>query len=272
MIIDFFMRHLPKKNKDFFLLNLLLFIYFLSFSQGSDISFHSVDGVKFIVYFNEKLINKTADTTLIVQEISGKEQRIRIELQNKKHDRLSQTVIIKPGYLYEYEISAISGKADQKKTFSKKRYSLRLVRSEQKNENTQNLISDKVEPIVITMTYASDQYVTHYNLPGYNGDIGCPWPLTLKEYEAKLKELKEISTNAERLKIARDLFGKSCIFADEVREICLLLEEEDQRLDFAKFAYFMVFDQGNLSELQIIFKNTAIRNDFINFLKNRPFK
>ena len=266
------MKSLSLLKNDYFLLNFLLFLHFCAFSQSSEISFHSTGGVKFIVICNDKLINKTPDTIVSAQDLTGKEQRIRIEMHNKRQDGFNQNVIIKPGYFYDYEISTIPGRDNRIKPFSRKKYSLRLVSAEQKNENTNNVNSEKAEPILITMTYALDQYVTHYILPGYHGDIGCPWPLTLKEFDAKLKKLSDISLVDERLKVAEGLFGKSCIFSDEVRKICLLLGEENQRLDFAKFAFDIVFDKENLSELKEIFQNPAIRNDFLNFIKNKPLK
>lgn len=85
----------------------------------------------------------------------------------------------------------------------------------------------------------------HHNMPGYNGPIGCPWPMSATDFEGAKASIKKQSFSDSQLKIAKQIFTSNCLTSSQVKEIMLIFSFEETRLDFAKFAYGRTFDLGN---------------------------
>ncbi len=85
----------------------------------------------------------------------------------------------------------------------------------------------------------------HYIMPGYNGPIGCPWPMTPGDFEGAKASIKNQSFSDTQFKIAQQIFNSNCLTSAQVKEIMLIFSFEETRLEFAKFAYGRTFDLGN---------------------------
>jgi hypothetical protein len=85
----------------------------------------------------------------------------------------------------------------------------------------------------------------HYNMPGYNGPIGCPWPMNASDFASAKASIQKQSFSDTQFKIAQQIFNSNCLTSAQVKEIMLIFSFEETRLDFAKFAYGRTFDLGN---------------------------
>ncbi len=85
----------------------------------------------------------------------------------------------------------------------------------------------------------------HYIMPGYNGPIGCPWPMSPGDFEGAKASIRNQSFSDTQLKIAKQIFTSNCLTSAQVKDIMLIFDFEGTRLDFAKFAYGRTFDLGN---------------------------
>lgn len=114
--------------------------------------------------------------------------------------------------------------------------------------------------VVTTTTTATSQTVTtsqssesnqqagnsrHYNMPGYSGPVGCPWPMNEADFQSAKQTIAAKDFEDSKLTIAKQVAGANCLFASQVKEIMLLFDFEDTRLEFAKYAYHHTYDIGN---------------------------
>lgn len=94
----------------------------------------------------------------------------------------------------------------------------------------------------------------HYVMPGYAGPYGCPWPMEPSDFAAAKSTIASKTWDESRLSIAKQVTQSNCLFADQVKEITDLMEWEETKLDFAKFAYGYTYDQGNYFKVHNAFE------------------
>jgi len=84
-----------------------------------------------------------------------------------------------------------------------------------------------------------------YVLPGYNGPVGCPYPMTPADFSAAKNTISSKSFEDSKLSIAKQIINTNCLLSSQVKEIMLMFSFEESRLDFAKYAYGYTYDLGN---------------------------
>ena len=96
----------------------------------------------------------------------------------------------------------------------------------------------------------------HHNtnyLPGYNGPIGCPIPMSPADFTSVKQSISSKSFEDSKLTIAKQVISSNCLLCSQVKEIMLLFSFENTRLDFAKYAYGYTYDIGNYFKLNDAF-------------------
>ncbi len=86
---------------------------------------------------------------------------------------------------------------------------------------------------------------THYIMPGYNGPVGCPWPMDQNTFNSATATINGQSFEENKLQVAQQVFSSNCMTSAQVSQIMQLFSFEDSRLEFAKYAYGRTFDIGN---------------------------
>lgn len=92
-----------------------------------------------------------------------------------------------------------------------------------------------------------------YVMPGYNGPVGCPYPMHPSEFQEVKMSIESKSFDDTKLKIAKQVIASNCLLSTQVKEIMLLFSFEDTRLDLAKYAYGYTYDIGNYYKLNDAF-------------------
>lgn len=82
-------------------------------------------------------------------------------------------------------------------------------------------------------------------LPGYNGPIGCPVPMSPPDFDALRASIASKSFEQTKYTMATQVLGDRCMFVSQVKQVMLLFTFEETRLDFARFAYDHTYDIGN---------------------------
>lgn len=104
------------------------------------------------------------------------------------------------------------------------------------------------EQTTTTTTVGGGQQVVaqnHYVMPGYNGPVGCPWPMDAGAFSQARNSINSKSFEDSKMTMAKQIIGSNCLTSAQVKEIMLMFSFEETRLDFAKFAYGRTFDIGN---------------------------
>ncbi len=103
-------------------------------------------------------------------------------------------------------------------------------------------------------------------LPGYSGPVGCPSPVSPKEFNDLKRSINRKTFEDSKMTIARQVVGNACLFSSQVRELMLLFTFEESRLDLARFAYTRTYDTGNYYKVNDAFSfesSIAELNDYI---------
>ncbi|MBL7924044.1 MAG: DUF4476 domain-containing protein [Bacteroidia bacterium] len=82
-------------------------------------------------------------------------------------------------------------------------------------------------------------------LPGYNGPVGCPIPMSPEDFSALNQTISSKTFEETKFTIARQVLQDRCMLVSQVKQIMQQFTFEQTRLDFAKFAYDRTYDIGN---------------------------
>ena len=104
-----------------------------------------------------------------------------------------------------------------------------------------------------TTTTTTTTTTDHYIMQGYEGDIGCPWPMTDEDFEQAKATILSKSFDDTRLSMAKQIIRSNCMFSDQIRDLVGSMEFEDTKLDLAKFAYGYAYDVGNYFKVNDVF-------------------
>lgn len=110
----------------------------------------------------------------------------------------------------------------------------------------------------------------HYMMPGYNGAIGCPWPMDQGTFSNALNTINGQSFEDNKLQIAQQVFTSNCMTVAQVTQIMGLFSFEDSKLDFAKFAYGRTFDLSNYFMVNNAFTFSSSVDELNAFINSQP--
>ncbi len=102
--------------------------------------------------------------------------------------------------------------------------------------------------------YPSQPVEQAYVMPGYNGPVGCPYPMHPADFDRVKYSIESKSFDDTRLTIAKQVIASNCLLSDQVRQIMMLFTFEDTRLEMAKYSYGYTYDIGNYYLLNDAFK------------------
>ncbi|MBC7410850.1 MAG: DUF4476 domain-containing protein [Bacteroidia bacterium] len=83
---------------------------------------------------------------------------------------------------------------------------------------------------------------------------GCPSPMSGTAFGQAKQSINTKPFEDNKLQIAKQVLGSNCLTCAQVKEIIMLFNFEDSRLDFAKFAYGRAYDYGNYFIVNDAFK------------------
>ena len=116
--------------------------------------------------------------------------------------------------------------------------------------------------------YPSPQPVQQtYVLPGYNGPVGCPYPMHPADFQSVKQSIASKSFDDTRLTIAKQVIASNCLLSDQVKEIMMLFSFEDNRLELAKYSYGYTYDIGNYYRLNDAFDFESTIEELNEFIR-----
>ena len=118
------------------------------------------------------------------------------------------------------------------------------------------------QPVVVQQ----QQYV----MPGYNGPIGCPWPMDQNAFNAAVNTINGQSFESNKLQVAQQAFSSNCMTSAQVAQIMKVFSFEDSRLEFAKFAYGHTYDLGNYYQINSAFTFSSSVDELNDFIATQP--
>tara|TARA_R110000868_G_scaffold298733_1_gene558923 strand:- start:184 stop:696 length:513 start_codon:yes stop_codon:yes gene_type:complete len=130
-----------------------------------------------------------------------------------------------------------------------------------------NVRETYTETHTTTTTTTTSGGEDHYVMNGYNGAIGCPWPMDDNQFSDALSSVSSKSFDDDKFTVAKQITGSNCLTAEQVKRMMGELDFEDSKLEYAKFAYDKTFDIGNYYKLNDVFDFSSSideLNEYIN--------
>lgn len=109
----------------------------------------------------------------------------------------------------------------------------------------------------------------HYVMPGYNGPIGCPWPMSDIDFRDAKQSISSKTFEDSKLTIAKQITDANCLFVSQVKEILQLFTFEASKLDYAKYAYSHVYDRNNYFKVNDVFTFESTIDELNDFIKTQ---
>ncbi|MFM7175994.1 MAG: DUF4476 domain-containing protein, partial [Bacteroidota bacterium] len=106
-------------------------------------------------------------------------------------------------------------------------------------------------------------------VPGYSGPIGCPMPLLPNEFESLKSSINSKTFEDSKMTLAKQATGSACLTAQQVKDIMLLFTFEDNRLEFAKYAYGRTYDLGNYYKVNDAFTFELTIDELNEYINSR---
>ena len=261
-----------KKPIQLILLTLLL----LSVSQAlkaqmTSLIFFSEKGEHFSVKLNGILQNEKPETNIKITSVPAFSYKVNILFENQKIPGINKTLMFQEGSETSYSIRK------NKKGIYMVRFMKQVPYNQLENSPPeQDVIMFRTVPagesIEINRQNTYNPHHKHYEMPGYTGEIGCPYPMSDSDFQNVKKTISSKSFEDSKLSIAKQVTSANCLFSSQVNEIMHLFSFEATRLDFAKFAYRYIFDVGNYYKVNEAFQfesSTTELNKYIEENKKR---
>lgn len=104
---------------------------------------------------------------------------------------------------------------------------------------------------------------------GYNGKTGCPVPMSRSEFESFKGSLSSKSFEDSKMTMAKQVLNNNCLTSAQVREVMGLFTFEQNKLDFAKYAYGRTYDIGNYYKVNDAFTFESSIDELNNYINTQ---
>ena len=130
--------------------------------------------------------------------------------------------------------------------------------------------------VVHTTTTTTHTFVSHpapihpaSYLEGYTGPVGCQKPISADEFSDVKESIADKKFEDSRMSVARQALNEHCVFSSQVKELMLLFTFEDNKLEFAKYAYDHTYDIGNYYKVNDAFNFESSIEELNKYLDSR---
>jgi hypothetical protein len=201
---------------------------------------------------------------------SSERYGVTVSFKNDTTIYTKQLFLLEDGFMHFYEVT--KGGIQFKKAIPEASYSSdESILTFQYKRSGEELLVETLLDTIPKDTIAKPQFESFYKLDDYTGKLGCPFPIK----ENELSELKGIisSQNLEdnKLEKVREAIfdmDSACVMVEQTKELIVLFEYEETKLEFAKFMYPYTFDLDNYGKLNEIFQFENSMEELNLFIKH----
>jgi len=138
------------------------------------------------------------------------------------------------------------------------------------NTSTQTSVTTTTTTTTTTSTTGRNEAEKpKYKMPGYNGTVGCDFPMTTQDFNEAKNSISSKSFEDSKLTLAKQITASNCLLAEQVKEIMKLFSFEDTKLQFAKYAYAYTYDLGNYYKVNDVFTFEMSIDELNEYISNQ---
>jgi hypothetical protein len=98
---------------------------------------------------------------------------------------------------------------------------------------------------------------------------GCSGAMNAAAYERMKKSVSDKPFSDTKMSTAKVATKNACLSADQIAGICKLFSMDDDKLEYAKYAYDFCVDKKNYYQVSNVFTFSGTTDDFNEFLQNK---
>lgn len=222
----------------------LLFWVMVGIAQPTAITVQSDIEHPLYLYLNGEQINKIPTSKVEAHDLVLTDYQMKIEFRDITQPILNETVKPKPGKnnIYKVKVDTLKGQ-----------HQLELYETLKPSD----------------VNEFSESY---YHMPNYYGKLGCAWPVDESEHENLLNNLKAQEIEAPMIFKIRSFVSSRCLTVDQFKPILVLVKDEHEKEELAKFAYSYLYDRENFSELFSAFQYPQTVADIERYIQENTGK
>ncbi|MCC7500992.1 MAG: DUF4476 domain-containing protein [Flavobacteriales bacterium] len=126
-----------------------------------------------------------------------------------------------------------------------------------------------VKPVTTTKPETTAVLEPVYKMPGYNGPVGCGYPMSSSEFDEAKASISSKGFEDTKMTLVKQIGRDRCFTVDQVKGLMGLFSFEDNKLDLAKFAYDHTYDIGNYYKVNDVFSFESSVEDLNEYIKSR---
>lgn len=242
------------------------------------------------MYRREEYIkNMFSKNCMLSEQIAG--------IINLKYATVDELSIAKHGYRYTFDTENYGLVVDAIKSETKKRELLTFLNvtpevvqtTTTTNTNSENLNIQVNDPnlgvnfnVNVPNTNVTTATTTHHsstqNRPNRRHDkprteprydSNCRGAMPSADFNQATAQIKKTSFSDDKMKIAQQVSRNNCLSVNQIVDICKLFSFEDDKLEFAKFAYDFTFEKNKYYLVNDVFSFSSSRDELDSFLQNK---
>ncbi len=263
----------------------------------------SEDGFKFYAFVNGIQQNKMAESNLNIKDISSN-LSLRLEFEDKNKTQIKQDMNLESGFEHSLKITQNSKKQFQLQKFGQTKLSSLIspenTSSDQNNSETkagENVNSNNTSVIInassvgismnmsgmenmqdgaLNSTITNTTSNTKSNATKSNSDSkneiavekssDCKDVMSASSFTKVKETVASKPFSDTKLSTAKVATKNKCLSIEQIKEICNLFKMDDEKLDFAKYAYPLCSEKNNyylISDVFSISSSNAEMNAFL---------
>jgi hypothetical protein len=267
---------------------LLSTVLFAQISPVGHLTVFSENGDKFYLILNGEKQNDIAQTNIRVEDLNQPYYNAKIIFVKKGLQEISKD------YLTLTDADGIYQDVTYK------------IKNDKKNASKRKLNFFSMIPVRQDYTAPSNVYVVHYGQPvnvnpginvginmnvnindsgysnpqtssdsgnhhGNHNSRGCSnkYEMASGNFSSALASIKKQGFDETKLKMAKQIASANCLNTNQIIQICKLFGFEDNKLDFAKYAYDFCVEPKNYFKLNDVFSFSSNVDDLTEYIQNK---
>jgi hypothetical protein len=106
-------------------------------------------------------------------------------------------------------------------------------------------------------------------LPGYNGPIGCPVPMSPNDFSDLKRTVNSKTFEDTKLTIAKQVVSSQCLLTNQVKDLLGCFTFEANKLEMAKNCYTRTYDVGNYFKVNDVFTFESTIEELNEYIESR---
>ena len=107
-------------------------------------------------------------------------------------------------------------------------------------------------------------------VPGYQGNIGCPKPISPEKFSNMLETVEEQSFESSKLLTAKQIIKyNNCLTVNQLVQIMKLFSFDKDKLKLAKYAYHYIYDIDDIYKVNNVFDFDDTKEKFAKYIEQQ---